>query len=160
MDVFAFLDGASPWWWVAFAIAIGAVEMLTFTYFMIWPALAAFGTAIVMWIFPGMSGTAQIATFAALSVIITLVGRYWIKSRRATPSDAPGLNRRSEQVIGRVGKALSDFENSEGVVVIDGVRWRARLAGEAAAKDQTLSIIDADGMTLICEPISGSAPGR
>ena len=43
------------------------------------------------------------------------------------------------------------------VVVIDGVRWRARLAGEAAAKDQTLSIIDADGMTLICEPVGAAA---
>lgn len=153
MDAFAFLDGASPWWWVALAIAIGAVEMLTFTYFMIWPALAAFGTAVVMWMVPGMSGTAQIATFAGLSVLITVAGRFWLKSRSATPSDAPGLNRRSEQVIGRTGKALDDFENSEGVVVIDGVRWRARLAGETAAKDQALSVIDADGMTLICEAI-------
>lgn len=153
MDLFAFLDGASPWWWIAAAIAIGAVEMLTFTYFLIWVALAALGTGAMMWVFPGMTGTGQLATFATLSVIITIAGRFWLKHRRSTPSDAPNLNRRSEQVIGRVGKALEAFDNREGVVVIDGVRWRARLTGKSAAKDQSLSVIDADGMTLICEAI-------
>lgn len=153
MDIFAFLDAASPWWWVALAIAIGAAEMLTFTYFLIWLALAAVGTAAAMWIAPGMSGTSQIAVFAILSGAITIAGRFWLAKRKATPSDAPGLNRRSEQVIGRVGKALADFDNREGVVVIDGVRWRARLTGESAVRDQSLSVIDADGMTLICEAI-------
>ncbi|MEO1610790.1 MAG: NfeD family protein [Pseudomonadota bacterium] len=153
MDMLAFLDGASPWWWVALAIAIGAVEMLTFTYFLIWLALAAFGTGVVMWIAPDMSGTAQVATFAGLSVVITVAGRFWLKSRRAAPSDAPGLNRRSEQVIGRVGKALGDFESGEGVIEIDGVRWRARdISGEAASAGDLMSVIDADGMTLTCEP--------
>ena len=153
VDFFSALDGASPWWWIAAAIAIGAVEMLTFTYFLIWLALAAFGTALAMWIAPGLTGTGQLAVFAALAVITTVAGRYWLAKRKATPSDAPGLNRRSEQVIGRVGKALAEFENHEGVVVIDGVRWRARLTGESAVKDQSLSVIDADGMTLICEAI-------
>ena len=43
VDLFAFLDGASPWWWVAFAAALGAVEMLTFTYFVLWLALDPLG---------------------------------------------------------------------------------------------------------------------
>ncbi len=151
-DFFAFLADASPWWWVAVAIAIGAAEMLTFTYFLIWLSLAAFGTAFVFWLAPGMSGAAQLATFAVLSVLLTVAGRYWLASRRATPSDAPGLNRRSERLVGRIGKALDDFHNGEGIVIVDGVRWNARVAGGEAKKNQSLSIIDADGMTLICEP--------
>lgn len=153
LDIFAFLADASPWWWIALAIAIGAAEMLTFTYFLIWPALGALFTGILLWLFPGLNGTTQLAAFAVLSVLMTLAGRHWLASRRATPSEAPGLNRRSENVIGRVGKALEDFDNGEGVVIVDGVRWRARVTGGAARKDQSLSVIDADGMTLICETI-------
>ena len=152
-DIFAFLAEASPWWWVALAIAIGAVEMLTFTYFLIWLALAAAATGLSLWIAPGLSGTTQLTLFAAYSAAFTIAGRYWLAHRRATSSQAPGLNRRSESVIGRVGKALGDFDNNEGVLVIDGVRWRARSTNANAAKDQSLTVIDADGMTLICEVI-------
>lgn len=152
-DLFAFLAEASPWWWVALAIAIGAIEMVTFTYFLIWLALAAFGTGVGLWLFPGMSGVAQLTLFAVLAVAFTVAGRYWLAHRRATPSDAPGLNRRSERVIGRTGKALDNFDGAEGAVLIDGVRWRARLTNGPALKDQKVSVIDADGMTLICEAI-------
>lgn len=152
LDLFAFLDDASPWWWIALAIAIGAAEMLTFTYFLIWPALGALATGLLLWLAPGMNGTTQLAAFALFSAVLTIAGRYWLASRAATPSEAPGLNRRSETLIGRVGRALEDFENDEGVVIVDGVRWRARVTTGAARKDQSLSVIDAEGMTLICEP--------
>jgi membrane protein implicated in regulation of membrane protease activity len=153
MDLFASLQDISPWWWVAFAVALGAVEMLTFTYFLIWLSLAAFGVAAAMTVAPGMSGGAQLGIFAALSVVLTIVGRIWQMNRKAVESDLPGLNRRSEKVIGRTGKALADFENGEGTVVVDGIRWRARLATGSARAGQVLSVIDADGMTLICEPV-------
>ncbi|MEM7544441.1 MAG: NfeD family protein [Pseudomonadota bacterium] len=153
MDFLGFLDGISAWWWIAFAVALGAVEMLTFTYFLLWLSLAAFGVGLTVAVMPGMSGMAQLSTFAVLSVALTVAGRWWMSQRKATPSDVPGLNRRSERVIGRTGKALVEFENLEGIIIVDGVRWKARLTSGTAVADQALSVIDADGMMLICEPI-------
>lgn len=150
-DIFSALDGASAWWWIAFAIALGAVEMLTFTYFLIWIALAALTVGLTMAVIP-LGGQEQVVAFAVLSILFTVAGRFALKKMRQTPSDTPGLNRRSEKLIGRKGKALSDFENDEGLVVIDDVRWRARLAIGSISKGESLVIIDAEGMQLICEP--------
>lgn len=150
-DFFSVLDGASAWWWIALAIALGAVEILTFTYFLIWIALAAMTVGLAMVAFP-LGGQEQVVAFAVLSILYTFSGRFVLSKGRQTPSDTPGLNRRSEQLIGRKGKALSDFENDEGLVVIDDVRWRARLAIGQIQKGDSLVVIDAEGMQLICEP--------
>lgn len=151
-DLFEFLDGASPWWWVALAVAIGAVEMLTFSYVLIWPALAALGVALAMAMTSEMSGGAQLFLFALFSILFTVAGRYALRHWRSPAEDGSRLNRRSEQVIGRTGRALADFDNAEGVVVVDDVRWRARLAIGEAKQGDTLVIIDAEGMNLVCEP--------
>lgn len=150
-DFFSALDGASAWWWIALAIALGAVEMLTFTYFLIWIALAALAVGLTMAVIP-LGGQEQVVAFAVLAILFTVAGRFAVKKMRQTPSDTPGLNRRSEKLIGRKGKALADFENDEGLVVIDDVRWRARLAIGSVRKGESLVVIDADGMQLICEP--------
>lgn len=151
-DLFAFLDGASPWWWVALAVGLGAVEMLTFTYFMLWLSLAALAVAGILLVSPDMSGLSQVGAFAALSVLFTVAG--WLSLRRFGAKGAAGhaLNRRSEQVVGRTGAALDDFRNGEGVVVVDDVRWSARLVSGEARKGAALRITGVDGMRLICEP--------
>jgi hypothetical protein len=153
--LFAFLDGASPWWWIALALGLGAVEMLTFTYFMLWLALAAFTVGIGLAVFPSMPGTSQLLTFALLAILYSAVG--WAYVRRRQPKDAhPGLNRRSEAMVGRQAVVTEAFSAGVGWVELDGVRWRARLANGAPAPEigATMSIAAADGMTLVVEPAS------
>ncbi|WP_340110494.1 NfeD family protein [Pikeienuella sp. HZG-20] len=150
-DIFALLDGASPWWWVALSVAIGVAEMLTFSYFLIWPALAALAVGGALWLAPELGGGVQLAIFAVLAVLFTVAGRVMLSRRRPAGGGAR-LNRRAAQMIGRTAKALSAFEHGEGVLLIDGVRWAARLSeGEAKAGD-ALRVVGADGMTLICTP--------
>jgi membrane protein implicated in regulation of membrane protease activity len=156
IDLFAFLDGASPWWWIALALGFGVVEMLTFTYFMLWLGLAAFTVGIGLAMFPSMSGTSQIVAFALLSVLYTAIG--WGYVRRLQPKDShPGLNRRSEAMVGRQAVVTEAFSAGVGWVEVDGVRWRARLAAPVGGDRQppeagaTMSIASADGMTLVVE---------
>ena len=154
-DLFVFLDGASPWWWIALALGLGVVEMLTFTYFMLWLGLAAFTVGIGLAIFPEMAGTTQLMTFALLSIVYTLIG--WAYVRRRQPKDShPGLNRRSNAVVGRQAVVTGAFSAGVGWVEVDGVRWRARLAEGAAPSETgtTMSVSSADGMTLIVAPVS------
>jgi hypothetical protein len=156
-DLFAFLDGASPWWWIALALGLGAIEIVTFTYFMLWLGLAAFTVGIGLAMFPALPGTSQLLAFALLTILYTVIG--WLYVRRRQPTDGqPGLNRRSAAMIGRQAVVTDAFAAGVGWVEVDGVRWRARLAeraGDGARSPETgatMSITDADGMTLIVAP--------
>jgi membrane protein implicated in regulation of membrane protease activity len=153
-DLFAFLDGASPWWWIALALGLGVVEIITFTYFMLWLGLAALTVGIALAIFPEMAGTTQLLTFGLLSILYTGIGWAWVKRRQAEDPH-PGLNRRSAAVVGRQAVVTGPFKAGVGWVEVDGVRWRARLAdgAEPPAKGATLSISGAEGMTLIVAPM-------
>ena len=84
-DLFAFLDGASPWWWITLALGLGAIEILTFTYLLLWLGLAAFTVGIGLAMFPEMPGTSQLLTFGLLSILYTAIG--WGYVRRFQPSD-------------------------------------------------------------------------
>jgi len=151
MDVFDFLNGISPWWWVAAALALGTIEILTFSFFLIWPALAAFCVAVFLWIFPEASGATQILIFAVLSAILTLIGRQWVMTRKPT-SENPGLNNRASALIGRSAMLTEDLSGTAlGNVEVDGIRWRARLAseGDKATTGTSLQIMSAEGMVLV-----------
>lgn len=151
MDVFSFLNGISPWWWVALALGLGTIEVLTFSFFLIWPGLAALVVAVALWIFPDMSGSAQILIFAVLSAALTIAGRQWVLSKKPQ-TENPGLNNRASALIGRRATLIEDLEGDAlGNVEVDGIRWRARLSGpdSTAASGESLKITATDGMTLI-----------
>ena len=152
-DLFQFLDGISPWWWIALAFGLGAIEVLTFSFFLIWPGLAAVGVAVMMWLFPGMSGNSQMLWFAVMSVIFTLAGRQFVLSRKPT-SDQPNLNQRGAALIGRNAEVVDGFAaGGLGNVLVDGMRWRARLAEgtQRPAAGDVLDIVEAEGMILILQ---------
>lgn len=152
-DLFAFLDGTSPWWWIALALALGAVEIITFTYFMLWLGLAAFTVGIALALFPAMLGTSQVLSFGLLAILYTGIGWAWVR-RRQKKDEHTGLNRRSAAMIGRQAVVTGDFAAGVGWVEVDGVRWRARLADGATAPraGATMAIADAEGMTLVIAP--------
>lgn len=154
MDLFGFLGGISPWWWIAFAILLGIVEVLTFSFFLIWPALAAVAVGVILWIVPDLAGTWQVLIFAVLSGLFTLAGRDWAVGVAASEKPS-GLNDRAAALIGRQAVVVSGFDAGQsGTVEAGGVRWRAELA-EAGAAPEAGRIVDvtgSDGMTLIVRP--------
>ena len=153
-DLFQFLTGASPWWWVALALALGTIEVLTFSFFLIWPALAALSVAVLLWIFPDMPGSSQLLWFALMAIGFTLVGRYIVLTRKPE-SAQPSLNQRGTALIGRNAVVVDGFAaGGVGNVTIDGVRWRGRLSdGERTpAPGELMDVVDADGMTLVLRP--------
>ncbi|MFK7944032.1 MAG: NfeD family protein [Paracoccaceae bacterium] len=151
MNIISFLDGASPWWWIALAFGLGVIELATFSFFLIWPGLAALTLGLLLWIAPGMAGTTQLILFAVLSILFTLGGRWLVLSRKPT-SDLPGLNNRAAQLVGRNAVVVDGFKaGGTGNVEVDGIRWRARMAEDGAqpAPGTLLTIASTDGMTLL-----------
>ncbi|MEM6680486.1 MAG: NfeD family protein [Pseudomonadota bacterium] len=156
IDPFAFLDGISPWWWVALGIALGAVEVLTGTTFLLGPMAAALAVAAVLLAYPELDGALQIGLFGAAMLVGTVIA--WIFTRRARRRAAEGggsaLNRRGQAIEGRVAPISGPFEAGIGSVTVDGVVWRARLVDGRTSLPEgttTLRIAGVDGATLLVE---------
>ena len=150
--MFEWLEALSPWWWVAFGIGLGAVEMATMSFFLIWPAIAAIVMAVILWIAPGMQGEVQIATFAVLAVVLTFAGRSYLK-KFGDGAPESLLNDRSAQIVGRQAK-VTEFALGVGQVELDGLNWTANWPeGQSAEVGQVVKITSADGMSVSVENI-------
>ena len=150
------LEGLSPWWWVATAFALGALEMLTGTAVLIWVALATLVMAVLNAIVPTLSGELQVALFAGLSIALTFAGR-WAMNRFGDGGETHAtLNQRSNHLVGRTAKVLDyDAGSNSGAVEIEGMRWRATWGvGQSSQMGETVRIRTADGMNLIVEPVA------
>jgi len=155
MAFLAFLTGISPWWWVAFALILGALEMLSLAFFLVGPALAAFLMALLLVFFPAMPATIQLALFGVLSVLLTLA--FQTQRHRLQPDQGPlsGLNDRTAQMIGRRGTIIS-FHQGRGRIEIDGVHWQAKadptLIGMRPGAD--VEVTGAEGGVLVVRRLS------
>jgi membrane protein implicated in regulation of membrane protease activity len=152
MDYIHMLDGMSPWWWVILAFALGSLEMATMSFFLIWPGLAALCMAGILVAAPNMSGTAQIALFAIFSIILTFAGRYLLnRYGDGAESTDQTLNNRSAHLIGQAANVL-EFNDGNGVVEVEGMRWRAQWAADQVSNPgQSVKITHADAMVLYVE---------
>ncbi|MHA3913685.1 NfeD family protein [Halovulum sp. GXIMD14793] len=149
--MFDFLEGVSPWWWVATGLLLGATEMATMSFFLIWWGLAALIMGALLALFPSMPGEVQIMAFAALAVGLTFLGRSMVRNFGDGEPETT-LNSRSANMIGRSAKVIR-FDHGDGVVEIGGEQWKAR--ADATALGLTpgamVRVVGADGMTLTVE---------
>lgn len=156
LPLLGLLTGISPLWWLAAAILLAGLEALTVTTHLIWPALAAALTALLLWLMPGLSGVAQIGFFAVFTILFIFAGRAVLNRRAAGGDPAGRLNRRSSQLIGREA-IVETFHWHEGQVNIDGVIWPARLdeGRKAPAPGERVRVIAADGIVVWVRRIPG-----
>lgn len=148
VSFFGWISALSPWWWVAFGITLGAIEMATMSFFLIWPALAALVMAGVVAIAPPMSGEMIVALWAILSIALTFLGRSLMRRYGDGGEPESNLNSRSARLVGRKAQVL-EWAHGEGSVEIDGTRWKAVSENQnAAALTGPVEIVSADGMIL------------
>jgi membrane protein implicated in regulation of membrane protease activity len=150
------LETMSPWWWVAAAFALGALEMLTGTAVLIWVALATLVMAVLTALVPTLSGELQVAIFAAMSMAMTFAGRWGMQRFGDGGATHATLNQRSNHLVGRTATVLDfDAGSNSGAVEIEGMRWRATwAAGQSSAMGETVRIRAAQGMNLTVETVA------
>ncbi|MEM6488769.1 MAG: NfeD family protein [Pseudomonadota bacterium] len=161
--VFAFLNGISPWWWIALALVIGVIELTIMSTYLIGPALAAATVGVALMIEPSLSGTAQVGILA-VSVLFYGGVAYLLARRYRAQQDGSGtLNRRGAELVGREAVVETAFTGGIGRVTIDGVGWRARLdkpgapPATAPKPGDPIQVTGLDGATLVVAP-SPAAP--
>jgi hypothetical protein len=143
-----FLSHLSPWHWWALSILFLAIEILAPSAYFLWPAVAAAVVGVVLWLAPHVSLLAQALVFGVLAVAALIVWHIgpW---RRALPADAPHLNQRANQYIGRRASVVEAFKNGRGSVELDDTRWPAEaLDGSDAAAGESVEIRAVEGTLL------------
>jgi membrane protein implicated in regulation of membrane protease activity len=137
-----------PWWWVGAGALLGILEILLPGIFLIWVAVAAWITAIIVALAP-MALAWQLVIFVVLAFLTVFAGRQYY-ARNPVESADPHLNTRAARLIGQVVTVDSAIENGKGRVRVgDGV-WNAR--GPDAPAGASVRIVAADGTCLTVEP--------
>ena len=135
--------------WGAVALALFAAEALAPGAFMLWLGFAATAVFLMVFALPGMSVLAQVAAFIVLAFVSIQVYRTWFRNR-GRESDQPMLNRRAEQLVGRVVPLERAIVNGEGRVQIADAFWD--VTGPDAPAGTAVRVIAVDGMTLRVRP--------
>ena len=135
--------------WAAIALLLIAAETLAPGAFMLWMGLAAAVVFLLVLLVPGLPLLSQVVAFVLLSVVAVLVYRTWFR-RRERPSDRPLLNRRAEQMLGRVAPLDQPIRSGRGRIKLDDAYWV--VAGPDLVAGTPVRVVAVDGMTLRVQP--------
>ncbi|HCK84941.1 MAG TPA: NfeD family protein [Hyphomonadaceae bacterium] len=138
------LAAIEPQHWLVLGLVLLIAEMASGTTYLLWPAAAAFVTALIAWFAP-LSWVAELTLFAALVIVLTAFGRPLVQRWRAE-GVASGLNERGQALIG-ARAVLAEFSNGVGAVKVGDTMWRA-VSTEALAPGERVEIVGVDGATL------------
>lgn len=95
-----YLQHLSFWDWLAFGTVLLILEVFGAGGYLLWIGVAAAAVGVLTYVFPELPWAWQFLVFALLSVLTAVF--WWQRQRSsAKPSDAPGLNRRGSEFVGR-----------------------------------------------------------
>ncbi|MBC7768067.1 MAG: NfeD family protein [Phycisphaerales bacterium] len=144
MDLVAFFTSFGPTHWLVLGLILLIAEMASGTTYLLWPAVAAFVTALVS-LTGATNWIADMAVFAVLVIALTAFGRPLVQRWR-NDGAANGLNERSAALIGERG-VVANFANGIGSVKVQDTIWRA-VSEEALEAGQAVVVASVDGVTL------------
>jgi len=137
-------------WWIAAAL-LAILEMVMPGTMLIFFAAAAAVVGALTLVIPGLPWQAQFLGFAALSVAGIFA---WRAYRAKHPGeldggDAPLLNKRADQYVGRVVVIQEAIVNGHGKAKVDDSIWR--VAGPDAPVGTNVKVVAAEGGFLRVE---------
>jgi membrane protein implicated in regulation of membrane protease activity len=138
------LNGLGPEHWLVLGLILLIAEMASGTTYLLWPAVAAFITALLAWIAP-TGWVVEIVVFGVLILVLTYFGHPLVKRWR-NEGAANGLNERGTALIGSRG-VVSTFANGVGSVRVNDTVWRA-LSEDDLQAGQEVEVTAVDGATL------------
>lgn len=115
-----------PWNWMVLGFVLLVMELITPGAFMLWIGIAALvigALSLAIWDAAVWTWQVQVLAFLVLSVISAIIGKTLASSRR-TLSDQPLLNRRGQQLIGRMATLAEPIKDGRGRVKLGDTLWR------------------------------------
>jgi len=131
--------------WGALALVLFAAEALAPGAFMLWIGIGAAAVFVLVAVFADIPLLWQVVAFVLLSVVSIQCYRQWGR-KRARETDAPLLNRRAEQLVGRVVALDQPIVAGIGRAKVDDAFWV--VAGPDLPVGTPVRVVAVDGMTL------------
>ena len=113
-----------PFWvWMALGALLLAVEVVTGSGYLLWPAAAAAAVALLTGL--RLGGPVELLVFAGLTIASTILARRYLPN--PFRPKGPDINDTHERIVGRSGQAVGAFKGGHGRVFVDGKEWAAEL---------------------------------
>jgi hypothetical protein len=138
-----------PWHWWALAAVLIAVEIMSTTFYFLWPGVAAGLVGMLLLFVPSLGVNAQILLFGVLAVVSTIAWKRYAPADLSSAEPHPTLNRRAAQYEGRRARVAANFSGGRGAILLDDTRWSAMTEdGSDPAVGETVTVTGADGSVL------------
>ncbi|HHT40112.1 MAG TPA: NfeD family protein [Actinomyces sp.] len=136
-------------WWIAIAIGLGVIEVLTVDLIFIMLAVAALIAGVASLFGLGLIG--QVIAFGITSALLLFLVRPWAKSflARATPN----IKTNAQRLVGQPAVVTELVTPAGGRVRLDGDIWSARSASGSISAGTTVTVLEIDGATAVVMPV-------
>jgi len=135
--------------WACLALLLITAEVLAPGVFLLWLGVAASMIFVIVLLVPGISILWQAITFVLLSFALIPAYRYFFRNS-GKQTDQPLLNRRAEQLVGKVLPLHQAIINGQGRVKIGDALWTVE--GPDLPQGTQVRVIGATAMTLKVDP--------
>jgi membrane protein implicated in regulation of membrane protease activity len=115
-----------PWNWMVLGFVLLVMEIIAPGVFMLWIGIAALvigAVSLLIWDASFWTWQIQVLAFLILSLVSAYVGKR-VAGGRHTPTDQPLLNRRGEQMIGKMATLSEPIKDGRGRIKLGDTLWR------------------------------------
>lgn len=115
-----------PWNWMVLGFVLLVMEIIAPGVFMLWIGIAALvigAVSLLIWDASFWTWQIQVLAFLNLSLVSAYVGKR-VAGGRHTPTDQPLLNRRGEQMIGKMATLSEPIKDGRGRIKLGDTLWR------------------------------------
>ncbi|MDO1581980.1 NfeD family protein [Rhizobium oryzicola] len=148
------VSSLGPWNWWLLGLVLLAAELAAPGMFLIWIGVAAIiigAASLALWDQALWTWQNQLILFAALSVVVTLIGRRVFAAREGA-TDEPLLNRRGDSLVGRTASLAEPIRNGRGRIKLDDTWWS--VSGPDLPSGMKVRVAAWNGRELVVEPVA------
>lgn len=141
-----YFQDLQSWHWLTLSFLMFGLEALGAAGFLIGAGVGALLMAVVSYIFPDMGWQGQLMGFAISSIVFSVL--YLKLFRRFNDTtDAPDINKRAEQLLGRRMMLEENLPTGQGKIQIGDTLWKVESPSPLQA-GVLVEVLGADEMTL------------
>ena len=137
------------WHWLVFGLALFGIELIFPGAFFVWIGAAALVTSLTNY-FLGWLIVGQVLSFILFSFVFVGLGARVYRGLEIWEAKPATLNRRGDQMVGKVIVLSDPIVNGEGHMVIGDSRWKVH--GPDLQAGTEVVVVEVEGNKLIVEP--------
>lgn len=139
------------WHWLVVGVFFLVLEVVVPGAILMWFGFGGLLTGALLWLIPSMNTEWQILIFSVFSAVSIFAWKKYGPSGNDIVTDAPNLNNRLRDYIGRETILIEAIVSGTGLAKVGDSAWKVR--GKDMPKGSHVKIVDIDGMFFVVEAV-------